>query len=90
MFDIYEKAIEQKTNLAKSICMVNKNVDRSKAEDLSKLLGIKLTNSIGHYLRLPTQMGRNKMAMFKRLKERVWKVLQGWKGSLFSLGGKRF
>lgn len=31
---------------------------------------------------------RNKSQMFRYLTQRVWKVLQQWKGKLFSAGGK--
>lgn len=38
--------------------------------------------------RMPSQIGRNKGAAFKRIKDQVEKTLQGWKENLFSLGGK--
>ena len=40
------------------------------------------------YLGLPTLVGRAKYHSFAYLKDRVWKKLQGWKGTILSRGGK--
>ena len=40
------------------------------------------------YLGLPTLVGRVKYHNFSYLMDRVWKKLQGWKGSLLSKAGK--
>ena len=40
------------------------------------------------YLGLPTLVGRNKRASFDKLKQRVWKRLQGWEGKLLSQAGR--
>lgn len=85
----YEEATGQKTNFEKSVCMVNNNIPKEEASAISKDMGIKLSESIGQYLGLPANSSRNKKGMFSRLRERVWKVLQGWKSNMFSLGGKK-
>ena len=40
------------------------------------------------YLGLTTIIGRSKKAVFKCLKERIWKKLQGWKEKLLTRPGK--
>ena len=40
------------------------------------------------YLGLPTLIGRAKYQTFSFLKDRVWKKLQGWKGTMLSRAGK--
>lgn len=55
-------------------------------DKLRTILGIEATKSL--YLGMPSQNGRNKSVVFMRIKDRIWKVLQGWKEKLFSAGGK--
>ncbi|XP_035542108.1 uncharacterized mitochondrial protein AtMg00310-like [Juglans regia] len=40
------------------------------------------------YLGLPTMVGRSKSRAFAGIKHKVWLKLQGWKGNMFSQGGK--
>lgn len=78
----------QMINYDKSVCMFNKNLEANQGEDIIAYLGVKHSSSLGHYLSLPMQNGKNIQVLFKRLQERVWKALQGWKGKMFSMGGK--
>lgn len=68
--------------------MMNKNIKETTARDINRAFGVKQSNSIGNYLGLLAQTGRNKGIMFSGLKERVWKILQNWKGKLMSTGVK--
>lgn len=40
------------------------------------------------YLGMPSQTRKNKWQMFSKIKDKIDKVLQGWKERLFSTGGK--
>ena len=40
------------------------------------------------YLGLPALVGRNKKASFGKIKQRVWKRMQGWEGKLLSQAGR--
>ncbi|KAK2649951.1 hypothetical protein Ddye_017440 [Dipteronia dyeriana] len=40
------------------------------------------------YLGLPTVVGKNRRKTFEEIKEKVWRRIKSWKGSLFSAGGK--
>lgn len=84
----YAKASGQTMKLNKSSFMVSKNVNLPKADHLSRILGIAKADELGEYLGMPSQTGRNKSRVFKKIKDKVWKALQSWKGKLFSAGGK--
>lgn len=85
----YEKASGQMVNFGKSVCMISKNVEEAQARGICSSLGIKRSDSIGQYLGLPAQTGRNKAHFFNHLRDRVWKTLQGWKVKLFFMRGKK-
>lgn len=58
-------------------------------------LGVKGSKNEDKYLRLPFHVGRNKRRAFDYLQVRISnpkkkKSLQLWKGSRFSIGGKRY
>ena len=50
--------------------------------------GVAEVKNYKEYLGLPALMGRNKRASFDKLKQRVWKRLQGWEWKLLSQAGK--
>lgn len=61
---------------------------REEKDRWERELGIKRTDSLFHYLGMPPQVGRKKGVAFMRIRDKVEKILQGWKEKLFSLGGK--
>lgn len=85
---VYEKASGQTINLKKSSFMTSKNISNGKIAELKGILGIRHAKSLGQYLGMPSQNERNKRNLFAKVRDRVWKVLQGWKENLFSCGGK--
>lgn len=68
--------------------MVNKNTSLDMIQDIQDGLEINYTKTLGQYLGLPSQISKNKCEVFMSRKERIWKVLQGWKERFFSAGGK--
>ena len=52
------------------------------------LLGVNELKQYEKYLDLLALVGRNKRASFDRLKQKVWKRLQGWEGKLLSQAGR--
>ena len=52
--------------------------------------GVAEVKNYEEYLGLPTLVGRNKRASFDKLKQRVWKRLQGWEGKLLPQAGREF
>ena len=52
-------------------------------------LGVSELKQYEAYLGLPALVGRNKRASFDKLKQKVWKRLQGWEGKLLSQAGRK-
>ena len=47
-------------------------------------LGVSELKQYEEYLGLPAMVGRNEKASFGKIKQKVWKRLQGWEGKLLS------
>ncbi|KAK3229516.1 hypothetical protein Dsin_001397 [Dipteronia sinensis] len=85
---IYEQGSGQQVNIQKSKVTFSSNVKLSIKRSIIESLEIESGNTQDRYLGLPTLVGRNKRLLFNDMKERLWKKIRGWKGSLFSFGGK--
>lgn len=46
--------------------------------------GVRMVDNLGPYLGLPSAFMRRKTEDWTFLKNKVWKVMQGWKRSFFS------
>ena len=59
-------------------------------EQIKKELGVREVDRFESYLRLSTLIGRAKYQTFSflKLKDRVWKKIQGWKEKLLSRADK--
>ena len=57
-------------------------------EQIKRELKVREVDQFESYLGLPTLVGRAKYQTFSFLKDRVWKMIQGWKGKLLSRAGK--
>ena len=75
-------------NISKYALYCSPNMAEPLRQEIAGLLHVPLVDSHDRYLGLPTLVGKNKRATFNIIKEKVWSKLQGWKGSLFSKGGK--
>lgn len=84
----FERASGQSINRWKSSFMTSRNVPSEDKALFESLLRINVSDSLGQYLGMPSHVGRNKGLVFRRIKERVEKVLQGWKEKFFSISGK--
>lgn len=47
-----------------------------------------MVRDLGTYLGLPCFISRRKVDAFSAVKERIWKLVQGWRGNIFSFSGK--
>lgn len=88
IFNAYAKASGQVINFDKSQFTASKNTSLGIIEYIKSELNVTFTEHLGQYLRLPSQISRNKCQVFQAIKDRVWKVLQRWKEKPFSIGGK--
>lgn len=57
--------------------MVSKNISKEQVREFSEVLGVKQASSLGVYLEMPSQIGRNKNREFSKILDKVDKVLQG-------------
>ncbi|KAL5735902.1 hypothetical protein ACOSQ2_030690 [Xanthoceras sorbifolium] len=88
ILNIYEKASGQRINLQKSNITFSPNVEDDRSASILNCLGLANAQAHDKYLGLPTMVGKNKRKTFSDIKERVWRKIRGWKGNLFSMGGK--
>lgn len=84
----YERVSGQCVNLSKSLVYFSKNVSLEIRHYLCQILPMNVSDSLGSYHGLPSSFLRGKTRDFQFLLYKVWVVLQGWKGQLFSQGGK--
>ena len=75
--DRYELTLGQKINPKKTTIFFGKSVSVSSKSAIKNFLGVLEIKEYEKYLGLPTVVGKNKMASFNYIKERVWGKLQG-------------
>lgn len=85
---IYESASGQAINYQKSGVFFSKNVNEEEKALLSSIIAVTNPMNTGKYLGLPSQIRRDKKAIFSYLREKLWKKLQGWRGGNLSKAGK--
>ncbi|XP_057796787.1 uncharacterized protein LOC131012797 [Salvia miltiorrhiza] len=85
---IYELASGQAINYQKSGVFFSLNVSATEREAISGTLGVTSALDTGRYLGLPSLIGRKKKEIFKYLRDRLWKKIQGWNGKKLSKAGK--
>ncbi|KAL0378642.1 UNVERIFIED_CONTAM: hypothetical protein Sradi_3169700 [Sesamum radiatum] len=73
-----EQASGLKINLDKFAMVFSINVLQAHRMSLATILGVQVVEKHPKYLGLPTTTGRSKWVVFKEMKERIWKRLQGW------------
>lgn len=64
------------------------NINEYDGQLLSDCLGVARVKYHDRYLGLPVFVGKLKKATFAYMKDRLWKKLNGWRGSLLSSAGK--
>lgn len=84
----YERASGQAVNFAKSCVAFSANLTDCDQQLLADCLCMKRVGFHDRSLDLLVFVGRSKMQTFAYVKDRVWKKLQGWRGSLLSSAGK--
>jgi hypothetical protein len=57
-------------------------------QELKVILAVQNESLIEEYLGMPSDVGRSRNGVFKYLKDRIWKRIQGWIELCLSVGGK--
>ncbi|XP_065619131.1 uncharacterized protein LOC136063137 [Quercus suber] len=84
----YENVSGQKLNRDKTALFFSKSTPSDVQRQIMETLGVSELTQYEEYLGLLAMVGRNKRVSFDKLKQRVWKRLQGWEGKLLSQAGR--
>jgi hypothetical protein len=86
---VYEEYSGRTINKDKSSIMFSKNTSDRDRSDMLSILNISTEAKKNEkYLGLLVYKGRSRSKTFAYLKDRVWKIIQGWKEKLLSKAGK--
>lgn len=88
MLQIYCQASGQRVNREKSSIHFAKGVRGNIHEEIKISLDIHIEALSEKYLGMPTDVSSSTNGAFKYLKDRVWKMVQGWMEQILSAGGK--
>ena len=75
-------------NKEKTTLFFSKNTEESSQVAIQVALQVLAICHYNKYLGLPSFVGRNWMACFTKIRERIWARMQGWKEKLLSQAGK--
>lgn len=86
--NLCERASGQAINYSKSGFFFSANVHENERADLRSILGVQGTLDTSRYLGLPSLIGRDKKSVFRSIKDRMWKKIQGWRSKKIYKAGK--
>ncbi|XP_074297338.1 uncharacterized protein LOC141628049 [Silene latifolia] len=84
----YEQASGQLVSLDKTTVSFSKGIPVQKRNNLATRLGIAEVAEHDRYLGLPTVVGRSKKVLTDILRDKLSKILSGWRGKILSRAGK--
>ena len=84
----YERASRQQINQEKTTLFFSASTNAMIQEEIKDALHLPVINQYESYLGLPSLVCRSKYASFAKLKELVWRRVQGWKEKLLTQAGK--
>lgn len=88
LINVFESVSGEAINYSKSAILFSPKLDKDKRCFLSNILGVNQVNDFGKYLGVPSVLTNTKSRDFNFVLEKIWKSVQGWKRSLFSIGSK--
>ena len=88
ILSVYDRASGQLVNRDKTTIFFNKGTPLATQTMIQDTLGVLIIKQYEKYLGLPSLVGRNRLASFSQIKERVWSKLKGWKEKLISQAGR--
>ena len=88
ILEVYENALGQQLNHAKTSLFFSSNTPRLIQEDIKGRFGAQVIKQHEKYLGLPSLVSKNKRSTFNDIKEKLRKKLTGWKEKLLSKAGK--
>ncbi|XP_060968346.1 uncharacterized protein LOC133035920 [Cannabis sativa] len=88
MLDVFAKASGQQVNFAKSSVFFSSNTSSHMWQTICNRMGIREADEKSKYLGLPSTIGRNKIAAFSYVVDKVHKRVQTWDNKFLSKAGK--
>jgi hypothetical protein len=88
IFSLYEDCSGQMINKEKCSIMFSSNTREGLKQAVMHCLDIGSEARSEKYLGLPIYMGKSKVQTFNYLKDKIWKIIQGWKEKMLSKAGK--
>jgi hypothetical protein len=88
ILNLYEVCSGQTINVDKSSIVFSKNTSRRDRDQMKATLGVSCEGRNGKYLGLPIYVGKSRSRTFAYLKDKIWKIIQGWKEKMLSKVGK--
>ncbi|XP_060968817.1 uncharacterized protein LOC115701983 [Cannabis sativa] len=85
---LYSRCSGQVINFNKYILYFSSNTPEETRKLFAEALNMRITEAIEKYLGLPMIGGKNKNAIFRPIKDKIWKKLNEYQAKLFSQGGK--
>ncbi|XP_019190293.1 PREDICTED: uncharacterized protein LOC109184710 [Ipomoea nil] len=86
--EIYSMASGQLINFEKSSAIYSHNTTVPLREVVSRLIGVPEAVDLGHYLGLPSVLGRNKTIIFKYIEENIRARIGMWQNKIHSRVGQ--
>ncbi|OMO86337.1 reverse transcriptase [Corchorus capsularis] len=83
----FSLASGQQVNVDKSAILFSSNTPVCLRESIMQHLGVQKILDRDRYLGIPIMIDKSKKAELQLIKDRLWKRLQRWKGSLLSIAG---
>jgi hypothetical protein len=88
ILQLYEVCSGHTINVEKSAIMFSKNTNSEAKKEMMTTLGVFRVAWNEKYLGLPVYVGRNRAKIFAYLKDKIRKLIQGWKEKMLSKVGK--
>ncbi|KAA3459595.1 reverse transcriptase [Gossypium australe] len=84
----YSKASGQQVNYDKSLIYFGTSVDQNMREQITNILGVRVSVKLEKYLGLPMIVGRRNQWAFANFVDRFRKRIESWNFRFLSMGGK--
>jgi hypothetical protein len=88
ILNLYENCSGQCINTEKSSLLFSPNTKRRLKRIIKSELGIQSEDWNEKYLGMPVHIGKSRRKEFAYIKDKIWKIIQGWKEKLLSKAGK--
>lgn len=83
----YARVSGQMINFEKSSMVFSAGVAEERRDQIASILGVKVVAKLDKYLGMPSVIGQSKQQIFRVIRERIWKRINGWGEKTLSKAG---